>query len=268
MSTKNLNGLTKEYLEKEYIENKKSIPSIAEEFQTYPNSILRKMKKWGIERRERSESQKNALSTGRATHPTEGTTMSEESKIKISEGISEVWKNLSPEELEERKNKGKENWNKKTYQERKEFNAAGTKACRTAARHGTKLELYLQQRLIEDGFAVQLHKEQFLLNGRLQIDLFLPQLKTCVEIDGISHREAVWGQKSLTRTQRADREKSGLILNSGLVMIRVRAKPRVSDKYCRDLYAVIKEKLDQIKVKYPERDDRLIEIELKEEDSN
>jgi len=268
MTTKNISAITKEYLELEYIQNGRSIPEIASAHNTYANAVLRKMKKFGIERRDRSASQKNALDKGRIEHPTLGKEMSEESKIKISEGIAKVWDELTPEERQRRSEMGKEHWEKKTYQERKEFNRKGTTACRTAAKKGTKLELYLQEKLIKDGFPVQLHKEQFLLNGRLQIDLFIPTLKVAIEIDGPSHREAIWGQKSLNRNIKADREKSGLILNSGLVMLRVRAKPRVSDKYCRDLYTLIKEKLDQIKTKYPEREDRLIEIELKDEDSN
>ena len=68
-----------------YQEEEWSTYQIAEKLGTYPNKIRRILKKNGIHLRTRSNAQKNALSSGRSSHPTAGTTMSEETKMKISD---------------------------------------------------------------------------------------------------------------------------------------------------------------------------------------
>lgn len=264
MSVKNTTLITKEYLITEYVENGKSVPELAEMNSTYANNILRQLKKHGIPRRSRSESQAAALKSGRAEHPTSGKELSEETREKISEGIAKVWEDMSEEERKKRSEQGTENWNKKTLAERRDFNKKGTDACRVAAKKGSKIELYLFEKFIADGWKVQFHKEQFLQNARLQIDLYFPEVKVCLELDGPSHDSAVWGVKSLNRNLRADNQKSGSILAAGLVMLRVKCRPRVSEKYCRDTYAILKEKLDEIKANFPPPGSRLIELDLSE----
>lgn len=72
----------KNLIEKLYLMEKKSFQQIAKEYNTYSNKIRRDAKKFDISIRDKSEAQKNALSTGNHKHPTKGTTRSEDTKIK------------------------------------------------------------------------------------------------------------------------------------------------------------------------------------------
>ena len=52
------------------------------------------------------------------------------------------------------------------------------------------------------GFKVEFHKEHWLQNHRLQLDLFIPDLRTVVEVDGPSHFKPVWGMENLIKNQK------------------------------------------------------------------
>ena len=56
-------------------------------------------------------------------------------------------------------------------------------------------------------------------NENLEIDLFIPALKTAIEIDGPAHFLPIWGQQSLERHIRADAQKAGLLINRGFVVL-------------------------------------------------
>jgi len=114
--------------------------------------------------------------------------------------------------------------------------------------------------LTEAGIKVEFHKEHLLLNENLHIDLFLPEINVAIEVDGPSHFEPIWGEEALERTQKSDRQKNGLILNSGFVLIRVKQKKTISEKYKRDLSTSLICKLREISDKYPSRENRYIEI--------
>ena len=118
-----------------YKNQNKSTYEIAKKFNTYPNKIRRLLIKNGCQLKDKSTAQKNALKQGIASHPTEGKKRSEKTKFKISESQSKVWDNLSEEEREQRALIGKEAWNKKTDEEKIEFNAKGTAAVRDAGKN-------------------------------------------------------------------------------------------------------------------------------------
>ena len=99
-----------------------------------------------------------------------------------------------------------------------------------------------------------------LLNERLHIDLFLPDMATAIEVDGPSHFEPVWGEEALLRTQKADQQKTGLLLSNGFVLIRVKQQKGLSEKYKREILSSLTKTLDGIKKKYPSRENRYIEI--------
>ena len=46
----------------------------------------------------------------------------------------------------------------------------------------------------------------------MEVDLFLRELNLCIECDGKTHYESVFGEEALQRTQKSDAEKNGLIL--------------------------------------------------------
>jgi len=102
---------TSKFLIKQYVDNGRSTYEIAEELDTYPNKVRRMLLKLGVELRNKSVAQSNALNTGRHKHPTKGMTRSEEDKIKISEGMYNHWCNMTDDEREKRSEQAKNSGN-------------------------------------------------------------------------------------------------------------------------------------------------------------
>ncbi len=181
------------YVLKKYQENS-STYSIAKELGTYPKKIERMLKKNGVTMRTRSEAQANAIKTGRSKHPTKGEKRSEEDKNKISRGKELSWKNTSGEDREKFSQQAKERWDKIPADKKREMMEKAGRALRIAAIEGSKAEKFLERKLNQMGYDVVLHKKD-LVEGNFEIDLFLPQLNTIIEIDGPQHFLPVFGEK-------------------------------------------------------------------------
>ena len=243
-----------------YKNENRSTYEIAKEFDTYPNKIRRILIKNGCEMKDKSTAQKNALKKGVASHPTKGKKRSDETKLKISESQAKVWDNLSNEERLQRSLIGKESWNKKTLEEKSVFLQKAGDAIRHAAKTGSKMEKYLLEALISEGFRVEFHKTQWLQNSELEIDLYVPDLKTVIEVDGPSHFEPVWGHENLARNQLSDMQKDGLVLRQGMVMVRVKQTKRLSQKVMRDTLDSLLVLLNRIEKSYPPENERYFEL--------
>lgn len=206
---------------KEYNEGQ-SIIQIAKKYNTYPNKIRRMFIKAGIPLRDKSEAQKLALEKGVSIHPTKGTKRSEETKIKISDKVSDQWKNLSNKELTKRKEKAKELWDQKPQHVKDQMFKSAAQAVAKAGREGSKIEKFLISGLMKAGYNVIPHKESLVLNTNLQIDLFIPELKLAIEIDGPSHFLPIWGEEKLKQRIAMDKDKNGLLIQGGYSIIRVK----------------------------------------------
>ena len=233
---------------------------LAERFETYPNKIRRILRRNGIVLRSKSAAQKNALKKGRSSHPTKGKSQSDETRRKISDSQGEIWDNMSEGERQKRSEKGREAWNKKSEKEKRQLIRKAQDAIRESSKKGSKMERFLLRRLTEEGFRVDFHKDHWLRNQQLQVDLFIPSLRTAIEVDGPSHFKPVWGMDNLIKNQRADRQKTGLILESGLVMIRIRQEKKLSQRYQREVERSLFELLKRIKDNYPKENERYFEI--------
>jgi very-short-patch-repair endonuclease len=229
-----------------YINNNKSFADIAELYNTYPNKVRRDAKALKIPIRNKSDAQKNALTTGKHKHPTKGQTRSQDTKDKIGYGVLESWKELSKDELKERKEKAKENWEKLSEDQKIYMQRSATDAVRLASKIGSKLEKFLFKQLIADGYGVDFHKEQTLVNTKLQIDLFLPKLDIAIEVDGPSHFEPVWGKDSLDKNIKYDNKKEGLIVGKGWHLIRIKQTKDFSPARAKICYSRLKEQIDRI----------------------
>ena len=119
---------------------------------------------------------------------------------------------------------------------------------------------FLLYELTKRSFEVQFHKEHLLKNQRLQIDLFVPKLRVAIEVDGPSHFKPVWGEENLERNQRSDRQKTGLILGQGFVLIRIKQDKRISQRYFRRVLDSLVEELEKIKKSFPQENKRYIEL--------
>jgi very-short-patch-repair endonuclease len=241
---------------KKYVDEKESVHSIAAQLGTYPVKIFRILKKAGIPRRSRSEAQSTSLETGRHTHPTEGRERTDEEKLKISNSRYESWKHADREAHSE---KCKVNWNKMSKRDRQEFNKKGNAAVRVASKKGSKLELYLHEQLLREGIAAKLHVENLIDNEAMHVDMYLPEKRTVIEIDGPTHFLPIWGDKNLKRHQKADRTKTGLLLAAGYNIVRVKNLCKsLSAAKKRDAFSKLLTCVNSIQ----KQDNKMVEMEV------
>lgn len=205
-----------------YVSKSMSFADIAEKYDTYPNKIRRDAIRFNIPIRNKSEAQKNALKTGKVEHPTKGSHRSEEEKNKISLSMHESWNKLSDKERQKRKKDSLKRWENLDDNAKQNMRKAAHTAIRKSSVEGSKLEKFLLNKLIENNYKVDFHKEQILSNTKLQIDLFLPKDNIAIEVDGPSHYEPVWGQDSLNKNRAYDQKKTGLIIGKGIKLIRIK----------------------------------------------
>ena len=249
------------YVIKQYQQNS-STYSIAKELGTYPKKIERILKKNGITLRTRSQAQANAIKTGRSKHPTKGEKRSEEEKNKISKGKELSWKNTSEEDREKFSQQAKERWEKIPADKKKEMMEKAGRALRIAAIEGSKAEKFLQRKLNEMGYDVILHKKD-LIEGNFEIDLFLPELNTIIEIDGPQHFLPVFGEKKLQEVIKFDSIKNGLLVSKGFCVVRVRYLCKnMSRAVERKLWDLVSEQVGKIQDKFPTKNKRFIELEI------
>lgn len=255
-----LDNNKKDMIQKLYIDQKKSFQQIAKEYNTYPNKVRRDAKKFNISIRDKSQAQKNALATGNHVHPTKGKQRSEETKNKIGLGVLQNWQSLDDAEIEKRKIDAQKRWNLLSDDQKQNFTKLANNAVRSSSKTGSKLEKYLFKELLALGHRVDFHKEQMLLNTKLQIDIFLPDLNVAIEVDGPSHFLPVWGQDALQRNIKYDNKKSGLILGKGLVLIRIKQLNDFSPTRAKLVFQELESTLQNIQQKFPDINNRIIEI--------
>jgi len=237
----------KQILVKEYHGNKKSFKDIAQQYNTYPNKVRRDAIKYNLKIRDKKEAQKNALASGRIEHPTKGKKRPDSVKQKIGLSVLESWENLDSQTIEARKHKARLNWEKKTEDEKNNILKQANDAVRLAGKTGSKLEKFLLSELIKLGYSVEFHKEQSILNTKLQIDLFVPILNTAIEVDGPSHFEPVWGDDALKRNKKYDNKKTGLIIGKGLFLIRIKQTKDFSKSRSSIILSELLQTLENIK---------------------
>jgi very-short-patch-repair endonuclease len=255
--------ISREYLQSEYVDKGRSTYEIATKFNTYANRIRRLLKKYGIALRDKSEAQSVAIQTGRHKHPTRGRKRPAEVRIKIGEGVSKAWKDMSDSDKAQRVLYGKRQWESMSEDQREEFRKLAVDAVRRAAEEGSKLEKFLLIELRRRDYNVAFHKSHIVSNEQLQVDLFLPDLSTVIEIDGPSHFLPIWGEKNLTKHLASDYAKNGLLLTSGYVVIRIKyILKSTSQVQFRHLLDKILLLLESIRIKFPDREHRFIEMEI------
>lgn len=219
-----------------YVNENKSFAEIASILDTYPNKIRRDAVKFDIKPRNKAEAQKLALSLGKTSHPTQGKQRTLEEKAKIGEGVYKSWSDMPEQVKEQRKKNCLKQWNSLDDNHKKNMIQKANSAVREASKKGSKLERFFLQKLLADNYKVDFHKEQTLVNTKLQIDLFLPTMNIAIEIDGPSHFDPIWGQDALSKNKKYDSKKTGLILGKGWSLIRVKQTKDFSPTYAQKLY--------------------------------
>lgn len=260
----NYNKLTdsekKRIIHQMYVQNNKSFQQIASDLGTYANKIRRDAIKLDIPIRNKSEAQKNAIETGTHKHPTKGRSRSEATKNKIGQGVLKSWDDMTDIQIAQRKKKAKEQWENLSLDQKNNMINKANQAVRETSKKGSKLEKFILNSLIRDGYKVDFHKEQILSNTKLQIDMFLPLLNIAIEIDGPSHFLPVWGEDALQKNISYDNKKTGLILGRGCVLIRIKQLHDFSRTRASLLYDKLIVAIQNIEKNFPTIDNRTIEI--------
>tara|TARA_B100002019_G_C21221806_1_gene575135 strand:+ start:208 stop:978 length:771 start_codon:yes stop_codon:yes gene_type:complete len=256
-----MNNLDKQIIEM-YNDQSKSTYEIAKSLDTYPNKIRRTLIKHGYKLKDKSQAQKNALKSGRCAHPTAGKKRTQDEKLRISEGMETHWEKMTEEQRQDRVNQAKERWKKMDASQKEKMCRLATDAIRKAGKEGSKLEKFVMDKLIESGYTVDFHNKTLIPNEKLEIDLYIPALKTIIEVDGPSHFLPIWGEEKLQKQIKADLQKSGRILSRGFAIIRVKAIANASLKKKENLISNIVSTLKSIEKKFPPKTKRFIEVEL------
>ena len=243
-----------------YNKDNLSTYEIAKSLETYPNKIRRTLKKHGYELKDKSQAQKTALAAGRSAHPTQGKKRSQKEKIKISSGLVSYWDEMSEKERKKRSKMSKEQWKKMSSEQKEKMRSKGIAAIQLAATNGSKLEQFFQERLQKAGYSVEMHK-LIIPAENLEIDLYIKDLKTIIEVDGPSHFYPIWGEEKLQKQINADLRKSGALLSKGYVVIRIKSEGQESLSKKEELISCVLEHLGKIKNKFPQRSKRFIEVE-------
>lgn len=258
----------KDKIIKLYVKEQKSSYEIAEALDTYSTKILRALDFLGIEKRSYSQAQKNSLNTGRTVHPTKGKQLKEEHKKRIGTQRARAWANLSPEEKQRLSQIGKDLWNQKPESEKEEMRRMALEAVREASKSGSKTERHLNNSLTQKGYSVVFHKTGLVSGSKLEVDLFLPEIKTAIEIDGPGHFLPIWGEEKLQKQQSSDIIKQGILLDHGYVILRIRQIDKsISMTRMNKLLEVVLTEVEKIKTKFPSKKKRLIEIEVQNGES-
>lgn len=242
-------------------DQKKSTYEIAELLQTYPNRVRRSLKKQGKILRNKSQAQALALQTGRIDHPTEGHERSYDEKVKISATLTKRWANMPEDERQAKVDQAKERWALIPDHQKQRIYDLAIAAIKKAGKEGSKFEKFLYEKLLVS-YTVEFHKKNLIPNQNLEIDLYIPSLKTIVEIDGPSHFLPVWGEEKLQRQMAADLDKNGLILSKGFVIIRLKVLKTLSLASMEQAHDKILVLLRSIENKFPSQSKRYIEVDL------
>lgn len=203
-----------------YLDGMSSV-QICKEYDTYPNKIIRILKEHGVQLRERSEAQKAALESGSSIHPTKGRKMTQETRLKQSDAQRERWDNMTESQRKEFSEGAKERWDSRSDHDKAEMRSKAAIQLRKASIEGSKAEKYLCSILNKSGYNVIPHKKR-LIPGDYEIDIYIPDLMTVIELDGPQHFLPIFGEESLKKHEKYDNTKNGLLIKEGYTVIRVK----------------------------------------------
>ena len=97
-----------------------------------------------------------------------------------------------------------------------------------------------------------------------EIDLLLPELNTIIEVDGPQHFLPVFGEDKLAEVIKMDSIKNGLLIAKGFCVIRVKYLSKHSSlSIQRKLWELVSEQVEKVSNRFPPKNKRLIELEIK-----
>jgi len=248
-----------------YVDEGKSSYEIAEALGTYSTRVLRAMKYLGIEKRSSAEAQKAALSSGRSSHPTKGKSISESHRKNIGKSRSEAYKKMTPEDKLKMIQMGKDTWAALPDSKKAEIRQLALESIRESSKKGSKTERHILNGLQKEGYAVEFHKTNLIPGSKLEVDMFIPEARTALEIDGPSHFLPLWGEEKLIKQQNADNIKQGILISAGYSILRIKQMDKsISLTNMNNLLDIVLSTLKTLQSKKKNSKNTLIEIEVKD----
>lgn len=247
-------------------DDNKSIRDIAKIFNTYPNKIARELKKAGRELRSKEEAAKIAVESGKIKPPMLGKKRTEQDKLKIGTARAKKWASMSEEDLESFKKGAKERWDAQTDEDKQYRQQRAGEALRRASVEGSKAEKFLYENLTKRGFSVIMHKTGLIAGEKYEVDLYLPDILTIIEIDGPQHFLPIYGEDKLQKVIKYDSIKNGALLSKGFCILRVKYLLKNNSTVSNvRLLTLVETELEKIKNCFPSKDKRLIEVEISDD---
>ncbi len=144
--------------------------------------------------------------------------------------------------------------------EKRDLKRKAAKGVRRAAEEGSHVEKHVLYELRRAGYDVVFHSNMLIPRQSMQIDLFIPELKTVIEVDGPSHYKPIWGEEALAKMQQRDLIKNGLVLQY-YNMIRLQTFcRRITNIYLRKTFSRLLPSLRYIQ-KYIQNTNELLPME-------
>ena len=171
------------------------------------------------------------------------------------------WEDMSDKDKDIRVQQAKKRWKKMSNKQKENMRAKGIEAIQKSAKEGSKLERFILKRLSDLGYKIKFHEQNIIPSENLEIDLYIQDLKTIIEVDGPSHFLPIWGEERLQKQINADLRKSGSLLSRGFVVIRIKTLGFESIKRKEDIIEAVANHLKKIEKKFPSRSKRFIEVE-------
>ncbi len=259
--TMTLEDLTPEVFDKEYYENGQSTTQIAKKYGTNSTRVFRLAKKWNKPLRSNSESQKLTLAQGVKSHPTKGKRLSLPTRVKISEAIADSYWTAPPEKREQHRLRAKKHWETRPKELKDDMREKTQKAVLVASKKGSKLEHFFCHMLRESGIEPYFHEKGMIVNEDMEVDIYIPELKCAIEVDGPTHFFPIYGEEQLAKRQAADQQKTGLLIEKGVNVIRIRNNAKAFTRaYRTRMWTKLKNVLDTLPMSLSEGVARLVII--------
>ena len=111
-----------------------------------------------------------------------------------------------------------------------------TYAHKAGGRSRSQIELFIEENLVKDFPDIK-----FLFNDKdtigSELDVYIPELKMAIEINGIVHYEPIYGEEKLTKVQNRDKQKMINCYNLGVELIVIPlGRKGLSKKQTQEIY--------------------------------